>query len=214
MIKITNSNCTRALMTLAGLAFITLLAFTGCTTEQMPEPALQGTPEKTHTEVVSLREGDILKISFPGSASLDTTQQIRRDGKITLQLVGDVEAAGLTPDELQQQLVKLYSSQITTKQITVVLQSSAFPVFVTGAIIHPGKVLSDHPLTALEAVMEAGGPDYATSNLRAVKVIRNNKGVMENYILNLKAVLQGTETKPFYLKPGDIVYVPERFNVF
>jgi len=214
MIKITDSNGTRALMTLAGLVVVTLLAFTGCTTEQMPEPALQGTPEKTHTEVVSLREGDILKISFPGSASLDTTQQIRRDGKITLQLVGDVEAAGLTPDELQQQLVKLYSSQITTKQITVVLQSSAFPVFVTGAIIHPGKVLSDHPITALEAVMEAGGPDYATSNLRAVKVIRNNKGVMENYILNLKAVLQGTETKPFYLKPGDIVYVPERFNVF
>ena len=145
---------------------------------------------------------------------MDTTQQIRRDGKITLQLVGEVDAAGLTPDELQQKLVKLYASQITTKQITVVLQSSVFPVFVTGAVIHPGKILSDHPISALEAVMEAGGPDYATANLKAVKVSRNNSGVMENYTLNLKAILQGTETKPFYLKPGDIVYVPERFAVF
>ncbi len=214
MNKKMNLNSVGALLKLSGLALVALLAFAGCTTAQMPQAAVQAAPEKTHTEVVSLREGDTLKITFPGSATLDTTQQIRRDGKITLQLVGEVDAAGLTPDELQQKLVKLYASQITTKQITVVLQSSVFPVFVTGAVIHPGKILSDHPISALEAVMEAGGPDYATANLKAVKVSRNNSGVMENYTLNLKAILQGTETKPFYLKPGDIVYVPERFAVF
>jgi polysaccharide export outer membrane protein len=214
MNKKTNAFPLRALLKLSGLAYIALLAFTGCTTAQMPKSTVQIAPEKNHTEVVSLREGDILKITFPGSTSLDTTQQIRRDGKITLQLVGDVDAAGLTPDELQQKLVQLYASQITTKQITVVLQSSSFPVFVTGSVIHPGKVLSDHPITALEALMEAGGPDYATANLKAVRVSRNNNGVMENFTLNLKAVLQGTDTKTFYLKPGDIVFVPERFAVF
>ena len=203
-----------ALLKLSGLALALMLWVTGCTTAQMPKSATQVAPEKNHTEIVSLREGDTLKISFPGSPSLDTTQQIRRDGKITMQLVGDVDAAGLTPDELQQKLVGLFASQITTKQITVVLQASTFPVFVTGCVIHPGKVLADHPLTALEALMEAGGPDYATANLKSVKISRNNKGVMENYTLNLKAVLQGKDTKPFYLKPNDIVFVPERFAVF
>jgi polysaccharide export outer membrane protein len=209
-----NSNYAGALLKLSCLALMAWLAGAGCTTAQMPESSVKMSPEKTHTEVVSLREGDGLKISFPGSANLDTTQQIRRDGKITLQLVGDVDAAGLTPDELQQKLVKLYASQITTKEITVVLQSSAIPVFVTGAVTHPGKILADHPITALEAVMEAGGPVYAMANLKAVRVSRNNHGVMENYLLNLKAILEGTDTKPFYLKPGDIVFVPERFAVF
>jgi polysaccharide export outer membrane protein len=214
MNKKTNSNYAGALLKLSALALVAVLAFTGCTTAQMPDSAVQAAPEKTHTEVVTLREGDVLRITFPGSANLDSVQPIRRDGKITLQLVGDVDAAGITPDELQQKLVKLYASQITSKEITVVLQSSAFPVFVTGSVIHPGKVLSDHPITALEAVMEAGGPVYATANLKAVKVSRNSHGVMENYTLNLKAILEGKETKPFYLKPGDIVYVPERFAPF
>jgi len=210
----TYSSRVGALLKISSLA--AMLAFAGCTTAQMPESNVQVTPspEKNHTEVVTLREGDVLKISFPGSPNLDTTQPIRRDGKINLRLVGDVDAAGMTPDDLQQQLIKLYAKQITTKEITVVLQSSSFPVYVTGEVTHPGKVMSDHPITALEAVMESGGPVYATANLKKVKISRNNNGVMENFTLNLKAILEGTDTKPFYLKPGDIVYVPERFAVF
>lgn len=214
MIKKLNPISLSSLIKFSALTLIAALAFTGCTTAQMPESSVQVAPEKTHTEVVSLREGDVLKISFPGSSNLDMTQAIRRDGKITLGLVGDVDATGLTPDELQQKLIKLYASQITTKEITVVLQSSAIPVFVTGAVIHPGKVLSDHPITALEAVMEAGGPEYSSANLKAVRVSRNNHGVMESFTLNLKAILEGADTKAFYLKPGDIVFVPERFAVF
>jgi protein involved in polysaccharide export with SLBB domain len=63
-------------------------------------------------------------------------------------------AAGLTPEELQQKLVGTCATQITTKEVTVALQSSAFPVFVTGSVIRPGKILSDHPITTLEAVAE------------------------------------------------------------
>jgi len=87
-------------------------------------------------------------------------------------------------------------------------------VFVTGEVLHPGKILSDHPITALEAVMEAGGFNYNTANLKAVKIVRNKNGVMEHYTVNLKAVLAGDATKPFYLEPQDIVYVSERFSVF
>ncbi len=94
------------------------------------------------------------------------------------------------------------------------LQSSSFPVFVTGAVVRPGKVLSDHPLTALEAVMEAGGFDYTTANTRAVKIIRNQDGVMKHYVVNLQRILDGKGGAPFYLQPDDIIYVSERFELF
>jgi polysaccharide export outer membrane protein len=200
---------------------ITLAAFfvfTGCATTSNTGTSSGKTPamatEPAHSEIIILREGDIVKISFPGSPNLNNTQQIRRDGKISLQLVGEVQASGLTPEDLQDSLIKLYSSQIASKEITVSLESSSFPIFVTGAVVHPGKILSDHPITALEAVMESGGFDYATANLKAVKIIRNENGVMKNYIVNLKRVLDGKDEKPFYLKPSDIIYVSERFELF
>jgi len=96
----------------------------------------------------------------------------------------------------------------------VEVASSSFPVYVTGMVMQPGKILSDHPITALEAIMEAGGFDYAKADLKDVTVIRRQGNIMKNYKLNLKAVLQGKESEPFYLEPADIIYVPERFTMF
>jgi protein involved in polysaccharide export with SLBB domain len=74
--------------------------------------------------------------------------------------------------------------------------------------------MSDHPITALEAVMEAGGFDYTKADLRGVQVIRREAGNTRNYTLNLKRVMEGKAGEPFYLKPSDIVYVPEKFTWF
>lgn len=195
----------------AGVFLVAVLMLAGCATESLPSVANAG---KGGSDLVTLREGDVLKISFPGSANLDATQQIRRDGKITLSLVGEVDAAGLSPDALKNKLIELYAPQISSKEINVSLQTSTFPVFVNGSVIHPGKILSDHPINALEAVMEAGGFDYNTANLKAVKVIRNENGALKNYQVNLRDILDGKSSQPFYLKPGDIVFVPERFQMF
>jgi polysaccharide biosynthesis/export protein len=186
-----------------------LLVFTGCETSQ-PKP----TVEPPHSEALILREGDILKVSFPGSPNMDTTQQIRRDGKIALQLVGEITAIGVTPADLEKKISDAYGDQLSSKQVTVVVVSSSIPVFVTGAVLHPQKVLSDHPITAFEAVMEAGGPDYAKANLKDVRVIRFENGREHTYFLNLKEVMDGKQVEPFYLKPSDTIYVPERFQMF
>lgn len=200
------------------LALIAAGMFTGCQTHPIsPAEALKGQPGQLTTAtnaLMDLREGDVIKISFPGSPTLDTTQTIRRDGKITMQLVGDVDAAGMTPDALEQKLVDLYKSQISSKQVSVQVVSSSLTVYVTGMVIHPGKIQSDHPITALEAVMEAGGPDYTKANLKNVTVIRREGNVMKNYKLNLQDPLDGQPSSPFYLKPDDILYVPERFSMF
>jgi protein involved in polysaccharide export with SLBB domain len=129
-------------------------------------------------------------------------------------LVGDVDAAGMTPAALEKKLVELYAPQLSSKQVTVQVESSSFPFYVTGMVLHPGKILTDHPITALEAVMEAGGFDYAKADLKDVTVIRRENNIMKHYKLNLKAVLDGRQSNPFYLKPDDIVFVPERFNMF
>lgn len=202
-------------ITLAALVSISAALLTGCDTmptgTQSPvEPAM----EKPDSQAIVLREGDVLKITFPGSPNLDTTQPIRRDGRLNLPLIGEVVAAGMSPVDLQSKLVQDYAPQLSTKEVRVEVQSSTFPVYVTGAVLHPGKVLSDHPMTALEAVMEAGGFDYNTADMKHVKIDRYQNKVMYHYTVDLKSLLVGEETKSFYLKPGDIIYVPERFSPF
>src|SRR5271166_4108616 len=138
----------------------------------------------TNSNLIVLREGDSVRVSFPGAENLNRVVLIRRDGRVTLPLIGDFEAAGLTPPEMERQLLQLYSPQLQTKEVSVAVESSAFPVYVTGAVLRPGKILSDRPLTALEAIMEAGGFDYSKANLKSVQVIRNRSSRTDHYVLN------------------------------
>src|ERR1039458_6827658 len=73
---------------------------------------------------------------------------------------------------MEKELVKLYAPQLVTKEVTVLLESSTFLVYVTGAVARSGKLVSDRPLTALEAVIDAG-VDYSRANLKSVTVIRS-----------------------------------------
>lgn len=214
---------THWLMSLSALLFV----ITGCASNKSLENSYPAnyqthavaantltTAEPVQPETMILREGNVVTISFPGSASLDTTQQIRKDGKIVMPLIGELTAAGKSPVDLQDELIKLYAPQVATKQVIVTVQSSSFPIYVTGAVLHPGKVMSDHPISALEAIMEAGGVDYNKADLTAVVIIRQGKSGTTTHTLNLKKVMKGTPGEPFYLEPSDIVRVPEKFSWF
>lgn len=195
-------------------ASIALFTLTGCKTDEMQTKPVDMTKAAKHTEIIILREGDVINITFPGAPSLNATQPIRRDGKVVLQDVGEIQAAGMTPTELEKEIGKLYEGKLLAAQdVVVTVQSSTFPVFVTGAVLRPGKVLSDHPMTALEAIMEAGGFNYSTANMKAVVIIRNENGYLKHYVLNLKAVMDGTQSTNFYLKSGDTVWVREKFSL-
>ena len=196
-----------------------LFAITGCKTgqntsnsskERAKPSTLSG---QVQTNSILLREGDTVHIAFPSSPSFDTTEQIRMDGKIMMPLIGEVVAAGKTPLDFQDELIKLYEPQLTTKQVVVTLLTSSFQVYVTGAVLRPGQVMVNHPISALDAIMEAGGFD-PKANLKAVVVIRQDKNGSTTFTLNLKKVMQGGQEKPFYLKPSDIVRVPEKFTWF
>ena len=207
-------NCATA--TLAACVLVT-----GCQTNSPNEPVFQShefeavkSALKEDLNVRSallLREADVVRITFPSAPNLNTTQQIRRDGKLNLQLIGEITAVGMTPAQLEAEILKQYAPQLVSKEINVTVESSAFPIYVTGAVLRPGKIICDHPLTALEAIMEAG-LDHAKANLKSVMIIREGEG--QNHRLNLKLPLQNKKSEPFMLKPGDIIYVPEKFSWF
>jgi polysaccharide export outer membrane protein len=198
-------NWRKALAKLSALVCVVVVPLSGCTTTTRSF-------EEDWTPYASIKlvEGDVLSITFPGSPDLNTTQQIRRDGKIDLKTVGEFPAAGKTPAELEKEILKLYEKDLVLKEASVILQSSSYPVFVTGSVMHPGKLMANRPMSALEAIMEAGGFDNAKANMRRVVVLRNEEGQLKRYVLDLQRVLDGKSKQLFYLRPSDIVYVPEK----
>lgn len=162
---------------------------------------------------IILQTGDTVRIEFPGAPRFNSTQTIRRDGKITLESIGEVNAVGMTPHEFEKYLLKLYDAQLIDKEVMVSVPSSIFILYVTGAVGHTGKLVSDRHLTPLQAVLEAG-IDNIRSNLKRVIIIRTlDNGGTERYRVNLNKVLKhGEPSDPFVLQPLDIIWVPEKFS--
>jgi len=165
-------------------------------------------------QALIIREGDSLRIAFPGAPTMDTTVKVRTDGKVTLPLLGEQSVTGTTAEELQKKLLALYAPQLVSKQVTVTLVSSSLTIFVNGSVGRPGKIVSDRPLTAFDAIMEAGGFDYDKADMKHVVVIREEGGQTKRYTVNLKLLFNGEKSEPFYLKPFDVVYVPQKFQWF
>jgi len=199
------------------LDLLLLLIVTGCLTacqSSSPQAARSwpGVPEDA-TNSMQLREGDVIRITFENATNLNAIQTIPLDGFITLQLIGQTKAAGKTTVELEAALTNLYAPQIKATEIQVSRISSAATYSIGGAVLKPGKIPLDRPLTVLEAVMEAGGVDQTRAKLSEVVVLRIEKNRRVKYQVNLKRALQGMEIDLFYLKPFDIIYVPHKtFN--
>jgi polysaccharide biosynthesis/export protein len=202
-----------ALRLLSGLAVVALLcSLTACQTPSYPpNSSLNVIDAGIAPRSAILQEGDVLEVSFSVSTNLNTTQRIPLDGDISLQFVGKVRAAGKTSAELEKILEKLYEPQLRSAEpIAVKIISNAAAVYVTGAVLRPGKIPLVRPFTVVDAIMEAGGVDNARAKLSDVTVLRVEDGQRISRRVNLKRALEGKDTTLFYLKPYDIVYVPEK----
>jgi protein involved in polysaccharide export with SLBB domain len=199
--------------TLAATALMAAVILAGC--ESIPPITHFDREAQTTNATTSLvlKEGDTIHIAFPGASKLDGTQMIRRDSKITMETVGEVKAAGLTPHELEQELSRLYDKELVDKTVIVSVLSSTFVIYVTGAVGHSGRLTSERPLTPLQAVLEAG-IDNVRSDLRRVIVIRTtDDGNTIRYKVDLNKVMKrGEPSDPLILKPLDIIFVPEKFS--
>jgi polysaccharide biosynthesis/export protein len=197
----------------AALALVALaIVIPGC---QAPPPPTGSSLSALEASIPSmpgvLREGDIIQITFATSTNLNAAQRIQMDGNVSLQFVNNVRAAGKTPLEFAQSLEKLYQAHLRGMEpITVSVISNAAAVYVTGAVLRPGRIPLERPLTVLDAVMEAGGVDNSRAKLSGVTVLRVENGQRVSRRVNLKHTLEGKDVSLFYLKPFDTVYVPEK----
>ena len=157
---------------------------------------------------VSLLPGDVVHLTFAGAPELNQSQKIRADGKLSLPLVGEVSAAGKTIGQLQGELAELYKSQLKTSEVSVSLESSLTTVVVSGAVAKPGKIVFERPTTVFQAIMESGGAtDFG--NLSKVRLVRTIHGVQQSQLMDLRPTLRGAATRAFYVRDGDIIYVPQ-----
>ena len=159
---------------------------------------------------VTLAPGDVVKLSFPGAPDLNQSQKIQTDGKINLPLIGEVEAAGRTIGRLQDELSSRYKPQLKDSTVVVTLESSVTQVVVSGAVAKPAKLTFDRPTTVFQAIMEAGGTtEYG--NLKNVHLVRLVNGQQRTQILDLRPTLVGSTTRPYYVRDGDVIYIPLTF---
>src|SRR5215471_6109096 len=199
---------------LLSLVLVSTVWICGCqTSEGKFTDIFNPNPRVSNYATNNLLEGDVINITFQYSTNFNTLQKIGLAGSINLETVGEVKAAGKTPLQLQAELARLYKPQVKDDVITVKTVNAASSIYISGAVVRPGKVPFDRPMTVLEGIMEAGGFDLTRAKLSDVRVVRVENGQQKIYHLNVKDVLRGDEQTPFYLKPFDVVHVPlKTFN--
>ncbi|EMG37126.1 periplasmic protein involved in polysaccharide export [Desulfocurvibacter africanus PCS] len=201
-------NGMRAQMTLlAALSLLLLAGLFACA--QKPAGVVTKEPMAWTSEAGDqLEPGDEIEVQFLYWPELDDTQQIRRDGRISLQLVENIQAAGLTPEELSQKLEDLHKDKLKEPAIKVILRErAARQIMVGGEVEQPGAIELAGSMTPLEAIMAAGGFKRLSADISKVVVFRQ----MEGRRLATSVDLMNPDQAPFFLKPNDVIYVPPSY---
>lgn len=185
-----------------------VVAVSACQTYyNLPESAEM--PQSTAASPLVLVPGDEIDVRFRYWPEFDDVQTIRPDGKISLQLVQGVDAAGKTPEELQNILIELYKDKVRDPDIVVIVRTLVNQkIYVSGEVQQPGLFDMRGRMTALEAIMMAGGFDTGTAHLRNVVIIRHIDGQRYAGAVDMRGMLKDPESNPIYLQQNDIVYVP------
>jgi polysaccharide export outer membrane protein len=152
---------------------------------------------------------DVLSVMFWRDKDMSTEVVVRPDGKISLPLLNDVQASGLSPEQLRVALTEAAGKLIEEPNISVVVKAiNSRKVFVTGQVNKPGPYPLSAPTTVLQLIATAGGlMEYADS--KNVRVMRTENGKPVSYKFNYKDVIKGKNLKQnIELKPGDTIIVP------
>ena len=176
-----------------------------------PLPAGNPPVYKEVMEDYYLQPGDNLDVKFFYNPELNENVTIRPDGRISLQLIDEIQAAGLTPSELDEILTKEYSTQLKESIISVILREfGGQRIYVGGEVNSPQVLNVVGKVNALQAIFDAGGlrDDAKLSSVIIVSRGFDNRPIARK--VNLKKALKGELPEDDYLlKPYDMVYVPK-----
>jgi polysaccharide export outer membrane protein len=161
--------------------------------------------EEDPADAYAIGIGDLLEISVWKNPDLSTTVPVRPDGRVSVPLLGDVQAAGMTPLALRQTLTEGFKEYVTAPGVSVVVKEvNSQKVFVTGEVAHPGS-FDLRPRTKLMQVLAlAGGlTPYSKGRVVVLRDTRDGKGD-QRFEINLSGVVSGKRPSDnLILQPGD-----------
>jgi polysaccharide biosynthesis/export protein len=210
------SNFAHKFTFLGGLLYLILLSACSSYPKLTQEELKTGQPNTAITqEDYQIGVDDTVQVSVWRNPELSVTVPVRPDGKISMPLIGDVRAGGLTPEEVASEIKKKLTSYIRDPQVAVILTALhsheyLTRVRVTGAVRNPSSLPHRQGMTVLDAVLASGGVTEFAAPGRA-KLYRTINNEIKTMTIDLDAILNGGKLETNYtLRPGDVITVPER----
>ncbi len=150
---------------------------------------------------------DTLHIAVWREADLTASLPVRPDGKISLPLLDDVQAAGLTPKQLSDSITEKLKKYVADPRVTVVVTAiNSKRIFINGEVLHPGPMPMLPSMTVLQALSSAGLNQFA--KIKGIYVLRTENGKQQKMPVNYKKLLKGEIEQNYLLQPGDTIVVP------
>jgi len=198
--------CTIRLLVGIGLVLSGLLAWTQ-DSAPAKSPARPAVPPQVSASYV-IGADDTIFVSVWKEPDLTNTLPVRADGMISMPLLNDVQAAGLTPMQLSASISEKLKKFVSDPHVTVVVtQMNSQRIYVTGEVSHSGPMNLLPDMTVLQALAGAGFTQFA--NTKGIYVLRNENGAQKRYPVNYKKLVKGeTPEQNIILKPGDTIVVP------
>jgi len=156
---------------------------------------------------------DVLYIQVWKEEALTRTVPVRSDGMISLPLINEVQASGLTPPQLRESLTEKFKQFVDNPTVTVVvMEANSFKVFVSGQVTNPGVYRLRAETTLLQIISLAG--DFTNeANPKKIVIIRREDGKDKRLEVNYWEIIDGVNPgSNFVLRSGDTVFVPLRFK--
>ncbi len=149
---------------------------------------------------------DTLHVAVWKEPDLTATLPVRPDGKISMPLLNDVQAAGLTPMQLAGSIAEKLKKYVTDPRVTVVVTAmNSQRIYVLGEVLHSGAMPLTPNMTVLQALATAGFTQFA--NTKGIYVLRQENGKQTKLPVNYKQLIKGNAPN-LPLKPGDTIVVP------
>jgi len=157
-----------------------------------------------------LQPGDVLEIQYRYSPEFNQTVTVQPDGYVSLEIGGDLKIAGLTIEQTRQTILRRASARLREPVATIVLKEFQKPYFVVaGEVAQPGKIEMRERVTAIQAIMLAGGMKETARSSQIVVFRKINSDMAEVKLLNLKSIRRTSDLEnDLTLQAGDMVYVP------
>jgi polysaccharide export outer membrane protein len=194
------------------VALLLVLTAAGASAQEPPAAApattLTALPASVASPTYVVGADDVLLISVWKEPDLTTTLPVRPDGNISLPLLSDVKAQGLTPMQLASVITEKLKKYVNDPRVTVVVtQINSQKVYVTGEVLHTGAIQLLPEMTILQALADAGFTQFA--NTKSIYVLRNENGAQQKIPVNYRRLVKGgSKDQNITLQAGDIIVVP------